>query len=335
LTDFEDVMARLSPDARKQFRLGSEIEKRYIPTASLGLNMLLGGGISIGHQTTLWGNESAGKSALALATVGINQKLGRTCGLIDVETTFDKKWAARLGVDADRLPVSRQGTVGGATDQILEWMQAGMDLIIVDSTSQLMPKSFYKDGEIKSFDNTGQIGQAARELGQMAKMIQGENFETSIIFVSQVRMDLSNSFMASMKPTGGKEVGHLDTLRVRLFSSKSEKQAIMGKVQYGDNLFEEAIGRNVTWTVEKNKINGKLGNGEYGLYTQGDFVGVDRAGELLDYGIKYGFVEKGGAWITIFGERFQGRPRAIEHIRSSPSVAEKLEAEIVSLYQSL
>jgi recombination protein RecA len=141
-------------------------------------------------------------------------------------------------------------------------------------------------------------------------------------------MDLGNSFMPGMKPSGGKETEHTDQLRVRLFSSKSEKQAIMGKVQRGEILIEEAVGRQVTWTINKNKINGRYGQGEYDFYTHGEPVGVDRASELLAYGIKYGVVEKGGAWYTIYDGRFQGDAKAKIYLRENPEVADKIEAEI-------
>lgn len=297
--------------------------------------MITGGGLVLGHQHMFWGNEQAGKSASMLQTIGVNQARGVPCGYIDTENSFDKVWAGRLGVDVAALPVSRVSTVSDVTDLTLDWIHAGMQLIVIDSISQLMPRSFYsKDGEIKPFEETGQIGQQARELGQMCRMIQGENYNTAIVFTSQVRMDLSG-FMPGMKPSGGKEVGHDDVLRVRLFSSKSDKQALTGPVMYGEQLLEEVIGRKVTWTIDKNKINGKYGTGDYDLYTQGDSVGIDRAGELLDYGIKYGIVKKGGAWISVGDERLQGRPKAVQYLQENPSVAEEIEGEILGLYQSL
>lgn len=336
MTTVEDVLARLDKDTLAKFKRGSEIEKAFLPTASLGLNMLLGGGLPKGHQTTIWGNESSGKSAAMYETIGINQKDGVVCGLIDVERTYDPDWAGRLGVNNDDIFVARTSDIATVTDTIVKWVAAGVELIVIDSISALMPRSFYeKDGELKQFEKTGQVGQQARELGQMARMIQGENWDTALVFISQVRMDLGNSFMPGMKPSGGKETGHADSLRVRIFSSKSEKQAITDKVQYGDKLMEEIVGRKVTWNIDKNKVNGKYGTGEYDFYTQGDHVGVDRASELFDYGVKYGIIEATGAWSTVYGERLQGRTKAVAHIRNNPEVAEKLEKEIVGIYQSL
>jgi recombination protein RecA len=331
LTNIEDVLARLDKDTLSKFRMGSEIEKRHLPTASFGINEITGGGFPVGHQTTLWGNQSAGKSALMLATIALNQKRGVPCAYVDAEKTFDDEWAQKLGVDTNALPVTKPSTIGDVADAVIKLVNAGFELVVIDSMAQLMPKSFFNEGEIKPFEKTGQIGQQARELGQMCRMIQGENWDTAVVFINQVRMDLGNSFMASQKTTGGMEILHLDSLRIRLFSSKSEKQALTGKREYNGVMLDEIIGRTVTWNIDKNKLNGRYGTGTYDLYTQGDFIGIDRAGELLDYGIKYGIVEKGGAWITVYGERAQGRPKAIELLRNNPEIVEKLEAELVAI----
>lgn len=324
----DDVMASLDKDTLAGFRLARDISKERIPTASYGINRLLGGGLGIGKQHTFYGNESSGKTALMLQTIALNQRLGEVCAFIDAEHSFDFEWAERLGVDTDKLLVSQAATIPDVANQQVRLIKAGVRLIVIDSTSALMPKSFFADGEMKDFEKAGQIGQISKDLGQMAKMVQGINFNTAIVHISQIRMDLGNSFMPGMKQTGGKELEHNDSFRVRLFSSKSEKQAIMGDVQYGDIVIQERIGRNVTWNVEKNKINGKYGNGEYGLYTEGNFVGVDKASELLAYAIQFGVVHKGGAWFTIYGERLQGEKNAVKHIRENPEVAEKIEAEL-------
>ena len=41
-----------------------------------------------------------------------------------------------------------------------------------------------------------------------------------------------------------------------------------------------------------------------------------------------GIIEKGGAWYTIYGERFQGRAKAVIYLRENPEVVEKLIEEI-------
>jgi hypothetical protein len=41
-----------------------------------------------------------------------------------------------------------------------------------------------------------------------------------------------------------------------------------------------------------------------------------------------GVVEKGGAWYTIYGERFQGRAKAVSYLRDNSEVVAKLVSDI-------
>lgn len=327
----DDIFATLDKSTLEMVRRGKDISKERIPTASFGINQVLGGGLGIGKQHTFWGGESSGKSALMLQTIGLNQRLGNPCALIDAEHSFDWEWAERLGVDTDNLAVVQASTFAEVTDVQRKLIMGGMRLVVIDSVSALMPRSYFDDGEMKNFEKTGQLGQFSRELGQMSKMIQGINFSCAVVHISQVRMDIGgNQMHVAQKPTQGKEAEHTDSFRIKLVSSKSDKKAIMGSVQHGNVLLEEKIGRKVEWNVNKNKINGNYGDGEYDLYTKGPTVGLDRASELLAYGIRYGVVHQGGAWYTVYDERFQGESKVKVHLRDNPEIMDKLEADIIA-----
>jgi recombination protein RecA len=55
---------------------------------------------------------------------------------------------------------------------------------------------------------------------------------------------------------------------------------------------------------------------------------VDNVGEALDVGERHGLVVKSGAWFAFYGEKFQGRIKAIEWLRENPDALEKLKGEI-------
>lgn len=328
MVDINDIKARLSKDTLTKFKIGSEISKDYIPTPSLGLNMTIDGW-GIGKQSTLWGNESAGKSALAIQSLAIAQLQDRGVGYFDAEKTFDPEWATRLGADTDQMFVSQVSSIGEYADISNDWIKAGVEFIVLDSTSALMPKSFFQDdGELKAFENTGQIGQFARELGQAGRMIQGQNFSAAMLNISQVRMDLAG-FKPSMKASGGKEVGHADSLRIKVFSGKGDNFDIKGKIYYGDNLVEERTGRKVTWTVDKNKVNGHYGTNTYNLMFRGDRVGVDKNSELLEFGKKFGIIE-GSGWLKFYGENINGKDKFLDFMVENPHIADKLEQDILA-----
>ena len=57
--------------------------------------------------------------------------------------------------------------------------------------------------------------------------------------------------------------------------------------------------------------------------------GISMLGELVDLGVKYGFVEKSGSWYSTGETRIgQGRDAAKQYLKDNPAFAEKLEADI-------
>jgi recombination protein RecA len=69
-------------------------------------------------------------------------------------------------------------------------------------------------------------------------------------------------------------------------------------------------------------------SGQYDFYYQGDKVGIDSIGEVLDSAEMMGKIQKGGAWYTIGEERFQGRSKALDYLKENPDVVESLKSEI-------
>lgn len=329
---FEDILASLDKDTRAQIKIGSEISSEKLPTASFRLNKLLGGGFRRGKQHTLWGPEISFKTAFALQTVGINQQLGHNVAWIDAEHSWDPDWAMALGVDPARVAVSEVSTIAELTDLQVKLVKAGVDMIVIDSTAALMAGNLVdKDGELKDFADTRQLGQMAKELGQMCKMVQGINWTTAIVHISQARIDVgASSTQKPFIPIGGKEVRHTDALRIRFSSTKSDDKQLKEKVQRGALLVEENVGSPVNWNIDKNKINGLYGTGAFDFYRANNpaGAGLDLTGEVLDMGLQYGLVSRSGSWYTVYGKQAQGRNAAIAYLKENQEVQEKLEAEL-------
>lgn len=329
MTDFEEVLSKLDKKTKQRFKLASEITTEKLPTASFGVNLMLDGGIDLGKQTTMWGGEHAGKSGFWLKTIQKAQEAGYVCAYFDAERTFDKKWAEKLGVDTDKLWVPRTNGIGEFTDSAMDFMRAGGGLVVVDSITALMPRMYFDEhGEIKSFDDAKQLGRFAAEMGQACRMLLGENTQCALVLLSQVRMDVgAPGTNTPQKGAGGKEVFHLDSLRLRISTGRSENYTIKDKVRYGENLFEEVVGSKVSWSTDKNKMNGKMWSGTYNFMKMGETVGPDYNSELVEWGKKYGVIT-GSTWLDIYGESLQGNKNAIKHLNQHPEVAEKLEIDI-------
>ena len=324
----EDILAKLDPKTRKRVQTATEIEIEKQATPSLSLNVGLNGGLAYGRQILVWGNKSAGKSSFCLQMIGEAQKEGKVCAWIDSEQSYSPEWATKLGVDSDQLIYSPAKTINDMVDVVVDLMAAGVDLIVVDSISALLPAIYFeKDGEeLKSLENTKQIGAEAKDMTHAVKMMNyANNNNTMLVLISQQR----NSFggmHATHIPTGGMAVKFFSSTIVKLWSSESEASSIKDKVSVGDKLIEQKVGRPVNWTIDYNKTGPQFIGGSYDFYFQGDHVGVDKVADLVDTAEMMGVIERGGAWYTVLEERFQGRAKVVEHVRNNKAVFDTLES---------
>jgi recombination protein RecA len=78
--------------------------------------------------------------------------------------------------------------------------------------------------------------------------------------------------------------------------------------------------------VVKNKIAPPFKEAEFDImYGEG----ISKVGELVDMGVKFGFVQKAGAWFALGDTRLgQGRDAAKQYFRENPEVADEIERKI-------
>lgn len=328
----EDVLSKLDSRTRKRVQAASEIAVEKIPTASIGLNAKLGGGFGAGRQTLIYGNKSASKSSSMLQTVAVNQKQGKVCAWIDAENSYDPEWAARLGVNNSELIVSPVKSIDDFAGVGVDLMNAGVDLLIADSISSLLPSTYFvkdkKEEELQEgLDGTRQIGTASKELGVAINKFNYANQNTALVLISQVRNQM-NTYGASLKPTGGQAVMFFSSTVIKLWSSASEREQITADITRGDKIIKSPVGREVTYTVEYNKIGPPNQIGTYDFYYAGDNVGIDQIGEVADQAEAMGLIHKGGAWFTYGDNRFQGRAKLVSWLKDNPTICEEIEREI-------
>lgn len=329
----EEVLAGLSPKLRKRLGTAAQLSTpESCPTPSIGLTRALGGGLRYGRQHMIYGNKSSGKSSLCLQMIGEEQRRGKTCAWIDVEQAYDTAWATRLGVDNGSLIVSEARTINDMVDVGVALMEAGVDLIVVDSISSLLPAIFFeKDSDkLKDLVDTKQIGAEARDMAHAVKMLNYANNrvnDTLLLLISQTRNNIGAMY-ASIVPTGGKAVQFYSSTIVQLFSSESEAQAITGDIYVGDKILQRKIGRKVRWDIKFSKTSPNFQSGEYDFYFDGKAVGVDVVADIVDTAESFGIIVRAGAWYTVGEERYQGRDNLIKAVRESPDLQHMLVSRL-------
>jgi recombination protein RecA len=268
--------------------------------------------------------------------VGLAQKEGKICAWIDAEMSYDPKWAEGLGVDTSKLIVSQCRTINEMVDIGTNLINAGVDMIIVDSITSLLPAIYFeKDSdELKQLENTKQIGAESRDFSNAWKMINYANNKTKptlFVLISQSRNNI-NAMYTSQQPTGGQATKFYSSTVIKLFSSESDNQAIKGKIHVGDKLIEEKIGRKVRWELQFSKTSPGFQSGEYDFYFRGDTLGIDSIGDLVDTAEMIGLVERTGAWYLLpDGTKVQGRDAFVNRVREDLDLQESLKKQILNV----
>jgi len=327
MTDIDDILAKLNPKTAALFRKASEVENRILPTPSLGINLAVGG-VGHGRISTLWGNRSSGKSLFCLGLARKAQEQGMSVSWVDAEKNFDPVWARRNGVDPKKMILTRATGMADIADASVDLVKTGVDLHIVDSMSVLLPQSFFVDGEMKSFSDTGQIGTFSKNYGSMVNMVNNVNENTAVVFISQVRNKI-NTYGAAKSLMGGEAADFINSLIIKFWSNPNPKEDINGDVRNGDLVLKKPVGRPVTWTIDKARGPGMHMTNEYDMYFAGEHVGIDLVGEILDLGVDHGVVRKGGAWYYFGDDKYQGRPAAVNALRGSSELQDRLYYEIM------
>jgi len=330
----EDVLAQLNPKLRKSILVGDEVPKtEYAATPSYGLNRALNGGLPYGRQVLVWGSKSSAKSSLCLQTIALAQAEGKICAWIDAEMSYDKDWASKLGVDVSKLIVSQARTINEMVDIGVSLIEAGVDIIVVDSITSLLPAIYFeKDStELKQLENTKQIGAESRDFSNAWKMLNYANNKvkpTLLLLISQSRNNI-NAMYTSQQPTGGQATKFYSSTVIKLFSSESENQALKGKIYVGDKAIEEKVGRKIRWELQFSKTSPAFQSGEYDFYFRGDTLGIDAIADLVDTAELMGIVERTGAWYLLpDGTKVQGRDGFVNRVREDLDLQEMIKAKI-------
>jgi recombination protein RecA len=289
-----------------------------IPSGSILLDEALGiGGYPRGRIIEVFGPESSGKTTLALHAVSEAQKLGGIAAFIDAEHALDPVYAKNLGVNIDNLWVSQPDSGEQALEIAESLVRSGaVDIIVVDSVAALTPQA-----EIDGDMGDAQMGLQARLMSQaMRKLtaIIGKS-RTIIVFINQIRMKIGVMFGNPETTTGGNALKFYSSIRLEVRKTET--------IEAGKDT--DAIGNRVKVKVVKNKVAPPFRRAELEILFG---KGISAAGSLLDGAVKYGLIDKKGAWYSYGEEKVgQGRDSAREYMTEHTAFAVEIEQKLRKL----
>jgi recombination protein RecA len=284
-----------------------------ISTGSLGLDVALGiGGLPKGRIIEIYGPESSGKTTLTLQVIAEAQRQGGNCAFIDAEHALDPIYAAKLGVKVEDLIISQPDTGEQALEVTDMLVRSGaVDVLVVDSVAALTPRA-----EIEGEMGDHHVGLQARLMSQALRKITGniKNANCLVIFINQIRMKIGVMFGNPETTTGGNALKFYASVRLDIRR--------IGAVKEG----EEVIGSETRVKVVKNKVAPPFKQAEFQiLYGSG----INRMGEIVDYGVKLGMVDKAGAWYSYQGNKIgQGKNNVMKFLQENPEIAKELEQKV-------
>ena len=173
-----------------------------IPTGALSLDLALGvGGLPRGRIIEVYGQESSGKTTLALHVVANAQKRGGTAACVDAEHALDPGYARKIGVNLDDLLVAQPNSGEEAltiTEQLVK--SGALDVIVVDSVAALTPQA-----EIDGNMGDSHVGLQARLMSQAMRKLTSTLAQTKTlcIFTNQIREKIGIMFGNPETTPGG------------------------------------------------------------------------------------------------------------------------------------
>lgn len=198
------------------------------PTGLFMLDLSLGGGVPKGVCTIIFGPESAGKSTVSLKTIAEHQRRwpDQVCYLFDVETSYDPEWAAKLGVDTDRLHVYRPEYAEMAVDMVEAALAAeDTGLVVLDSIAALTTTA-----EIDDPADRAQYGGASRVISKMVRKVNTQlnlaskaGRKPAVIYINQIRTKIGVVYGSPEDMPGGNALKFQSSLTVRLWGKPSKE----------------------------------------------------------------------------------------------------------------
>ena len=316
-TALDAVMSQI----RKEFgemaimRLGDrEIEDiPVISTGALSLDMALGvGGLPRGRVVECYGQESSGKTTLALHVVANAQKAGGVAAFIDAEHALDPGYAKKIGVDLDNLIVSQPNSGEEALTICEQLCKSGaLDVIVVDSVAALTPQA-----EIDGNMGDSHMGLQARLMSQAMRKLTSvlASTKTLCIFTNQVREKIGVMFGNPETTTGGNALKFYASVRIDVRRVTQLKDG------------EEALGNRTRVKVVKNKMAPPFKKAEFDI-VYGE--GISKVGEVIDLGVEYNVISKSGSWFSYNDQKLaQGREATKQLLKDNPELCEEIEAKL-------
>lgn len=199
---------------------------RRLPSGILAFDIASGGGIPMNRMTMIYGAESSGKTNLALELLLQHQRRypDKLCVYQDIEGTLDEPWARKLGVDWDRMVLSRPDYAEEAVEEQRELLLApDCGLIVTDSIAMLATmQEMEADADAERPGTQGRaVGKLVRHTTAALKRAEKDGYCPTLVWINQTRQTIGGMPGRPQGPSipGGNAHRFMASMRVRVWGS--------------------------------------------------------------------------------------------------------------------
>jgi recombination protein RecA len=307
----------LFKDENLVFEMGKNkfMDIKRTPCNRLSIDSVFGGGTPDGRIIELYGQESSGKTTIALHILAAYQKSQpeKSTAFIDFEHAFDPKYAENLGIDVEHLVMSQPTYAEQGLEAVEKLVSSGgYSIIVVDSVAAMTPKA-----ELEGEMGKASVGKQALLMSQAMRKLTGtaNKTKTTVIFINQMREKIGVMFGSPWVTAGGNALKFYASIRAEI--RRGVKQTDK------DN---EIISNRGKIIVVKNKTFPPYRECEFDI----EFgTGISRVGDILDFGVELGAIKKSGSWFSVDDTKLgQGRENVKALLIDNPDLTDELELRI-------
>lgn len=194
-----------------------------VSTGIASLDIALGGGLPLRRATQIYGDSSAGKTALSLAIIShvLREDPNAECFLADSEGTITKQDIEDLHIDQERFIV--YNGVGGEdiVDTTLEALEAGAKVAVIDSIPFLRPRKVLEEIN-KNSEYRDVSGIAALLERVQFKIVNALQHSNGVLIMINQQRPPKSMYEAPGYP-GGSALTFMLSANIHITSAKKER----------------------------------------------------------------------------------------------------------------
>ena len=245
--------------------------------------------------------------------------IARRVALVDIEATYTPDWGAKFGIDNEGLILIRPTFLTQCVDIVQALLSdEAISLIVFDSLSAVGT-----DDEIDKSMEDQQMASGARFWNKACRKFQAAmngnpHKEATLLVINSAYQKTGIAYGDPEVIRNGEQLKRTKSLSVKFKALKK----INGKTDEGDIV----VGRNIAIECVKNKcgVNGRSANFFYAFVNYGSVKAyhTDSAGQIVDLGMRFGLVERKGAWYSYDDVRVSGMDNFVEELVGSGKIRE-------------